>query len=89
MDDERKAALWKCKPGHVPSEQADGAMSGEVGRFLQESIRIAAQDDDGGAQIKFVVGPQQTRQQPSADETGTASQENGLSAQGAPQPARL
>ena len=61
-------------------------MIAEVWTTGLESLRIPRQNDDARVQVKFVVRPEQTLQEPSANETRAAREKHGLATHLIPQP---
>ena len=58
-----------------------------MGGFQDKPGRIAGQHDRSGAEVQFVVGPDEALQQPAAEKAGAAGDKEALAAQVVPEKA--
>jgi hypothetical protein len=76
MDNEGKDAIGIIESIDASTEHLHGRVAGKVTGPGPKSFRAPRQHHDLDAQFQFVVGPQQTLEEPSADEAGASCEED-------------
>ena len=80
-----KCPVGKGEIADVAGVAGDGRIGGQLRRLAAKGRPIARQDDGPSTERERLVGPGETLQQPGAEETGAAGDENPLAAQRFPQ----
>jgi hypothetical protein len=85
----RELALGKCECPHVAGEQLDAGVCRQVGRFASERFRASREHHGGDPEVQSVVRGEQTLDEPTAEEPGSACNKDSVPAHFFPEPQRV